>query len=154
NAMAQATPSGAPCSNAPTQSSALPMDPGSDPATVDCSAWQAFIALNWKADPANPGHPDPTAQWASFGTPGDMSPVVWESYLEASSVFGGNGAPLKGMWQAKRPAVKSLTRTSKFGDLDLSAITQAGGDYWLTNQRGDITYYEVMMNQDEYEFIT
>jgi hypothetical protein len=51
--------------------------------------------------------------------------------------------------------VKSLTRTSKFGDLDLTDITQAGsGHHWLTNQRGEITYYEIMMNRDEYEFIT
>lgn len=138
---------------APNKTSALPSNPGQDQVTIDCSAWQAFIALNWQADPAKPGYPNKNASWDSFGTPGDMSPKVWETYLEASAVFGGQ-APLQGMWQAKRPAVKNLSRTSKYGDLDLSAITQAGGDHWLTNQRGDVTYYEVMMNRDEYEFIT
>jgi hypothetical protein len=139
---------------APSKTSTLPANPGSNQAEIDCSAWQAFIALNWRADPHNPGHPDGSAPWASFGTPGDASPKVWESYLEASTVFGGS-TPLKGLWQAKRPAVKSLTRTSKFGKLDLTEIDQAGsGNHWLTNQRGDVTYYEVMMNQDEFEFIT
>lgn len=144
-----------PCGNfAPNETSAIPMNIGQNQTEIDCAAWQAFIALNWKADPNKPGFPDPSATWASFGTPKDVSPTVWESYLEASAVFG-NGAPLQGLWQRKRPAIKSLVRTSKFGDLDLSDIVQAGsGDHWLTSQRGDVTYYEIMMNQDEYEFIT
>lgn len=142
-----------PCGTfAPTQKPTLPGDFGTDQTQVDCVAWQSFIALNWKADPAKPGYPDPAAQWASFGTPKDTSPTVWESYLEAGAVF---GSTLKGQWQAKRPAVKSLRRMSKFGDLDLTSIVQAGsGNHWLTNQRGDLTYYEIMMNRDEYEFIT
>jgi len=119
---------------------------------LDCFAWQSFVALNWKADPSNPGYPDPKSTAATFGMPDDQTPKVWETYLEAATVFG-NG--LKGQWKSKRPAVKMLTRISKTGDLDLSDITQAGGGHhWLTNQRGDITYYEVMMNRDEYEFIT
>lgn len=131
----------------------LPEQTGTNETELNCTAWLTFIQLNWKADPAKPGFPDPGAAPASFGTPGDMSPKVWESYLEAANVFGGT-APLKGLWQAKRPA-KMLARTSKFGNLDLSSITQAGGgNHWLTNQRGDVTYYEILMNQDEYEFIS
>lgn len=126
---------------APTQTPVMPMATGSTQTEIDCSAWQAFIALNWKADPnpARNGYPDPAAQWASFGTPGDISPKVWESYFEASAVFG--SAPLKGQWQAKRPAMKTLSRISKLGDTDLSDVTQAGGGHhWLTSQRGEITY--------------
>lgn len=131
----------------------LPEQTGTNETELNCTAWLTFIQLNWKADPAKPGFADPGAAPASFGTPGDMSPKVWESYLEAANVFGGT-APLKGLWQAKRPA-KMLARTSKFGNLDLSSITQAGGgNHWLTNQRGDVTYYEILMNQDEYEFIS
>jgi hypothetical protein len=135
------------------QAQRLPEQTGMNEVEQNCTAWRTFIALNWKADPTKPGYPDPKADPASFGTPGDMSPKVWESYLEAANVFGGN-APLKGLWQAKRPG-KMLSRTSKFGNLDLSSITQAGsGNHWLTNQRGDVTYYEILMNQDEYEFIS
>lgn len=144
-----------PCgSSAPNQTSALPSDPGENQTQVYCAAWQAFVALDWRADPNKPGYPDPTVPWASFGTPGDTDPTVWESYLEASAVFGGT-EPLRGMWRVKRPVVKHLGRTSKFGSLDLTDIAQAGsGDHWLTNQRGDVTFYEITMNQDEYEFIT
>ena len=155
NSVAVATPLASPCGAlAPTQTSALPVNPGSSQVEVDCAAWQAFIALNWRADPGKNGFPDPTATWEDFGNPTDASPKVWETYLEASNVFG-DKAPLKGMWQAKRAAVLSLSRTSKLNNIDLSAIAQAGsGDHWLTNQRGDVTYYQVMMNQDEFEFIT
>ncbi|HEX5184713.1 MAG TPA: hypothetical protein VFW19_16375 [Allosphingosinicella sp.] len=151
---AAAPPSG-PCgASPPTATPTLPGSLGGSQAEVDCAAWQAFIALNWKADPNNPGYPDKKVPWASFGTPGSMDPTVWETYVGAAAVFDGS-VPLKGLWQRKRPAVKMLSRTSKFGDLDLSDIAQAGsGDHWLTNQRGDVTYYEIMMNRDEFEFIT
>ncbi|MCW3847507.1 hypothetical protein OF829_09650 [Sphingomonas sp. LB-2] len=132
-------------------SSALPNSMDASEVGMDCFAWQSFIALNWKADPNNPGYPA-NVPAADFGLPTDQTPKVWETYLEAATVFG-NG--LKGQWKVKRPAVKTLTRISKTGDLDLSDVTQAGaGHHWLTNQRGEITYYEVMMNKDEYEFIT
>src|SRR4051812_2549976 len=142
-----------PCGTvAPTQTSTLPTDLGSSQVEVDCAAWQGFIALNWRADPNKPGYPDPSAPWSSFGTPRDTRPTVWESYLEAGAVF---GPRLQGQWEAKRPAVKTLRRTSKFGRLDLTSIVQAGsGNHWVTNQRGDLTYYEIMMNRDEFLFIT
>lgn len=131
----------------------LPEQTGTNDLEQHCTAWLTFIQLNWKADPAKPGYPDGSATPASFGTPGDMSPKVWESYVEAGSVFSGD-APLESLWQAKRPGVKLLHRTSKFGAIDLTSITQAGsGAHWLTNQRGDLTYYEILMNQDEFDFI-
>lgn len=143
-----------PCGTfAPDKTSKLPLSVGGNQTEIDCTAWQAFIALNWQADPNRHGYPNTSAAWASFGAPGDMSPKVWESYYEAAAVFDG-GAALTGKWQAKRPAVKPLSRISKLGATDLTDITQAGGNHWLTNQRGEVTYYEVMMNQDEFEFIT
>lgn len=126
----------------------MPQNAGTDQLGVNCFAWQEFVALNWRADPARPGYPDPAAGPAQFGNPADAAPTVWETYFEAADVFGGT---LQGDWQAKRPEGKRLFRTSKFHALDLSDITQAGeGHHWLTNQRGEITYYEVMMNRDEY----
>ncbi|RYD54046.1 MAG: hypothetical protein EOP60_08750 [Sphingomonadales bacterium] len=146
-----ATPVANPCgADATALSSKLPATVGTTESAVDCFAWASFVALNWQADPARPGYPDPAAGPANFGI--GTSPAVWETYMEAANVF---GPVLKGQWLDKRPAVKQLTRTSKFGPLDLSDITQAGGgNHWLTSQRGDITYYEVMMNRDEFEFIT
>ncbi len=122
---------------------------------ADCMAWQTFIALNWAADPNNPGHPNPKIPAAAFGTPGDTSAKVWESYLLASAVF---NPPATGKlrWMAARPAMKVLSRTSKQGptDLSLSGISQAGNGKWLTDQGSGLTYYEVRINQDEFAFIT
>ncbi|MFY8141547.1 MAG: hypothetical protein ACOVMO_12595 [Caulobacter sp.] len=123
---------------------------------ADCMAWQSFISLNWAADPNNPGQPDPNVPASSFGAPGDTSPKVWETYLEASAVFSAPQGSAKTLWAAERPAIKSLVRVSKQGatDLSLSGIRQAGDGKWLTSQAGQLTYYEVRMNQDEYQFIT
>jgi len=156
NPTATASPVANPCTTVgPSETSALPGTIESNQLAMDCAAWQTFIALNWRADPGKPGYPDPNAQWASFGTPGDTGAGVWQSYLEAAAVFGGDEAALPGLWQASRPATLMLARTSKFGDLDLSSIFQAGaGDHWLTNQHGDLTYYDILMNQDEFDFIT
>jgi hypothetical protein len=144
-----------PCSSpvSPRQQPSLPVDPGDSQIEVDCSAWQTFIALNWRADPAKPGQPDLASKWDSFGRPNDTSATVWESYQEAADLFGGD-VSLRGQWKVKRPAVKKLSRTSKFGSLDLTGITEAGGNQWLTNQRGDLTYYEITLNPTQVEFIT
>lgn len=143
-----------PCGSSVTGlSAALTQSSGGTTATsLDCVAWQMFVSLNWRADPKNPGYPDPTATAAMFGNPNDAAPKVWETYKEAQGVFA--AGVLKGTWQARRPAVKTLSRVSKMGPVDLSDIIQAGGNHWLTNVRGGLTYYEVMMNRDEYEFIT
>jgi hypothetical protein len=128
---------------------------GSGQAGANCMAWQSFIALNWKADPNNPGQPDPSAPPAAFGTAGDISPKVWESYFNATAVFAPHAAA-RLQWAAPRQQVLNLTRLSEFGlaDLSLSGISQAGNGKWLTNQRGALTYYQILMNQDEFDFIT
>jgi len=122
---------------------------------ANCMAWQEFLYLNWGADPANPGTPNPNLTVADFGRPGDLGNTVWESFLSASQVFDGAGGKAVA-WKAKRPAVKDLTRRSKLGDavVDLGAIQQAGSDSWLTDQNGNLVFYDVRLNQDEYEFIT
>lgn len=142
-----------PCTvNAPSEKPALPPTIQSNQLAMDCAAWQTFITLNWQADPNDPGNPDPNATWASFGTPGNTSATVWESYLDAATVF--SAATQAAAWSAPRPTTLTLSQTSKFGDIDLSSIFQAGaGDHWLTNQRGDLTFYQILINQDEFAFI-
>lgn len=118
---------------------------------ANCLAWQEFIYLNWAADPKQPGVPDSSVPASDFGLPNDTSHTVWESYHEASTVFSGTSD-----WTQARAAVKTLSRLSKLGDADtrLHEIGQAGDNKWITDKRGGLAYYEVRMNQDEYEFIT
>jgi len=134
------------------------MPPNFSPITqqigADCLAWQEFIYLNWQADPNNPGNPNMNAPASAFGTPGDTSAAVWQSYLDASVVFN-PPANVRAAWNAPRPAIMSLSRISKLGGttIQISGTAEASGG-WLTNQRGGLTYYQVMMNQDEFQFVT
>jgi len=145
---ASASTGGSPCPKgaAPQLTPTMPIAAGNSTspgaaADVDCFAWQSFIALNW---PTGTG-----VTVKDFGKPGDISPTVWETYREAAEVFGdGSSATQAG-------GVKQLSRTSKFGTIDLSDIFQAGsGNHWLTSQRGDVTHYEIRLNDAEFKFIT
>ncbi|MBD2411895.1 hypothetical protein FACHB389_28670 [Nostoc calcicola FACHB-389] len=153
----------------PTQIPAFSQSP------VNCMAWQTFIALNWKANPQNPGQPDLTATAEQFGDPADSTdPVVWESYKDVSDVFRPN--PVKS-WKSPQLlpesfrqfkniadltptsnfGFKPLTATSKFADgpdFILDETTQAFTNSWLTAQNQSLTFYEIRLNQDEYEYIT
>lgn len=134
---------------------------------ANCLAWQEFIALNWLADSANPGQPDPAASAADFGTPGEQRPSVWESYLDVGTVFNHALLPMeqgdqasvqqaaRSFWNRPRNPLKPLVQLSHLGDisLQLTNYQQAEGG-WLTDQRSNLTYYEIRLNQDEYEFIT
>ncbi len=122
----------------------------------DCMSWQTFISLNWRADPKKPGYPDPSATEAEFGAPSDLAPKVWESFADSANVFNPKQKATAARWNAPRAAVLNLSRLSEFGhaDLSLSGISQAGNGKWLTNQRGGLTFYDIRLNQDEYDFIT
>jgi len=141
-------------------------------------AWQQFITLNWAADPNSPGNPDPTVSGSTFGTPGDTTPVVWESYKEASEVFRPNAEPptpwgaqralpaafakipgSKGLKATSRAGIKGLFASSKFDggpELDLSDFAEAfTGGAWLTAQpkmNNYITLFEKRLNEDEYNY--
>ena len=121
---------------------------------ADCMAWQEFLYLNWPVDPNQPGQPDPSASVAGFGKPGDTGATVWESYLTPQDVFGPSGKAVT--WTMARPATRPLLRLSMLGDatIDLGSIHQAGSRGWLTDQRGNLIFYEIHLNQDEYDFIT
>lgn len=145
-------------------------------------AWQQFITLNWAADPALPGQPNPSVPPSAFGAPGDTTPVVWETYKESSEVFLPGGAVpapwnavrslpaafakiegFAGLRATLRPGVKGLISRSKFDGgptlnlLDLGDIVEAGtGGAWLTAQpkmNNYLTLFEKRLNQDEFNYI-
>jgi hypothetical protein len=173
-AMAQAAPPPGNCV-APTLSAVVPADmgPPNSQANANCFAWQQFIALNWLAD-ATTCAADPNAPAAAFGTPNDSSPVVWESFKEASEVFQKNAkAPTAWCAQQQFPArlrsvlgPHKLAPTSARGYKTLSSISKASANptlsefgqagtnnAWLTAQNGNIALYEIRINQDEFNFI-
>jgi len=150
-------------------------------AGANCMAWQTFIALNWQADSNNPGQPNLSIPASQFGVPENpnnpnqpIHPVVWESYQEVSEVLKGDQARNWRSPQAlpqsfrqfaniakqaptSRFGYKSLTATSKFTDgpeFVIDSTSQAFTSSWLTAQNQSLTFYEIRLNQDEYQYIT
>lgn len=131
---------------------------------ADCFAWQEFIALNW---PTNPN--------SSFGNPGDTSPVAWENYMPKDVLFTPDGSrppawgtlvsdafasKFKTQRMLMRPTeTKLLTFTAKFEDsdpttgLDPHQAAPFGKPNWLGAQNGTNVWYEIMLNQDYYNFV-
>jgi hypothetical protein len=141
-----------------------------DQPDANCFAWQEFIALNWRAAPGQCGVPDPNIPASQFGAPKDTTPVVWETYSEASQVFK-KGAAAPDPWCAAQslPAsighagelkptsghgYKTLVEDSKFEGARLSIFHQASpDDAWLTAQNGHLTMYEIRLNKAEFDYI-
>ena len=141
-------------------------------ATVDAYGWQEFIALNWVAS-SYAGKPDSTQTMSTFGMPGDFRPGVWNSYKDADELFGGQEpGPWQNPTQAKlltKQGGKKFTLMSKVdkrlvrtipiqrrlasGDSTQESALQAAGT-WLTDQRGNLIWYEVRVNEDEFSYIT
>lgn len=134
---------------------------------ADCFAWWEFVTLNW-----------PTAEGAGFGDPGDMAPVQWETYMPSDLLFRPGAIPPP-PWgtQMEVPAncqsssllaaiggrrIRVLRETSKFtsafasafafpNDIQEAAPTNAPN--WLGAQNGSNVWYEVLIDEDEYNFI-
>jgi hypothetical protein len=125
--------------------------------SVDCFAWQEFFYLNWRAKPGAAGVPDPTASAAQFGTPAvtksRMTTTVWETYHSATELF--PNPAYRNVPERPRPGVRVLAATSKFDGeaIDLNGIQQATSG-WLTDQRHHLTFYEVRVDNGEFEYIS
>ncbi len=173
---ASAKPPAFTCLNPPTIAPTLPADSLlTEQPEVNCFAWQEFVALNWRASSTDPGQPDTSVPAGQFGAPGDTTPVVWETYKEASELFPPGGAvpaawnapqaaPLdcskEGLVARARAGYKVLATTSKFaeelaGRDVLDEVNQAGIEppAWLTAQSGRNVYYEVRVNQDYFNYV-
>jgi hypothetical protein len=159
-----------PCSfGVPTISSQIPNDAQiTDQPTLNCFAWQEFIALNWASAPGKRGVADPNVSASNFGAPNSTAPNVWETYKSNTEVFlPGGKAPKAWNDPAPSPSCKSneqtatllkragtrvLSMSSAFGDFNLDETNQASGQ-WLADQNGKLIWYEIKLNQDEFNTI-
>lgn len=134
---------------------------------ADCFGWWEFIALNW-----------PSTQGSGFGNPSDQNPVQWETYMSRELLFQ-PGAATPPPWGAQ-PAIppdcqsqaqltaentksmRLIQAISKFtstfatefdfpNSIDEAAPTNAPN--WLGAQNGTNVWYEVRINQDEYNYV-
>ncbi len=155
----------------PTVSSTIPNDsPLTDQATLNCFAWQEFIALNWSAESGKRGVADPKVTSSQFGTPSAGAPTVWETYKSDSEIMlPGAATPKK--WNdpppppacnpnnrtavaalLRKPGTRVLSMSSAFGDFSLDQTAQASGQ-WPADQNGNLIWYEIRLNQDEFNTI-
>lgn len=152
----------------PTVTYVLPQDACnlSSQNVLNCFAWSNFLALNWPASNTR-GVPDTTLTGSSYGEPGNYNLTVWESYLSLENVFTDHDpAPWLDKSGGKLSQIKHFKKLNKVGDIlhnfdkrllkasdsQLDEVFQAHGT-WLTDQGGNLVWYEVKINMDEYDFI-
>lgn len=125
-------------------------------AAVNLFTWETFIAINWPALPNYAGVPDSSKTIAATG------PRVWETWKEASEVYLPNGQKPSPWGQSDsipglKKGIKVLSRWSKndeFLNDDLQP-TKANGALpgTLTDQNGNIVYYEIRLNQTLFDYV-
>ena len=128
----------------------------------DCFSWQSLVALSWAAADGVNGVPDETIP---FGEKGDRDLVVWQTFKGWESIFPQNDDPdpcgcdttelecRQTCWNTPLAGGENLYMTSKSGGF-LDAQVEAVPNAWLTDQNGKLTRYEILVNQDEFDFIT
>ena len=109
----------------------------------DCYGWQLFIALNWPAKSA--GEPDPAKP---FGSAGDYSNVVWQTYKNALDVFGETQPTPWGVNSGTQLQLNSAVLIDTLLEADLQSDNN-----WLTDQDGQVVRYEIRINADEFHYI-
>jgi hypothetical protein len=153
-ALAPTPPAGL-CGSSPIVPQIAPTLPAGDfpqsDAAVDCFMWQTFIYLNWPAQ--SPGQPDPAAQF------GSAKPVVWGTYKPYDQVFLPDAQTPQPWATTPLTDTRVLTQTSKIGQATANAlaatltITDEAFAGPLVDQAGQLTYYEILLNEIEFNYI-
>ena len=112
---------------------------------MDTLSWETFIALNWPASEVQNGQPDGNlmigGQIVTSYYPHGMrsSPTVWETFKDSNDIF--------------RPGAKPPTPFSAKTQHVLFDMTESFTSSPLNDQHGRRVYYEVRMNEVEYNYI-
>lgn len=118
-------------------------------ASTDNLAWQLFFAVNWPADPNEPGYPDRNRKPGAIDPDAtfDHAEAVWLDYPTADQLF---GVPLP----CNGP---TLTMKSKFSDQFLRKPPSPLGDEptggVLVDQDGQVVHYDIRVNRTMWEFV-
>jgi len=135
------------------------------------------------SQPGQPDTTAPASAFGAPSSAGTPPPAVWETYALDSDVFRPGGAPPQSFVPRAPPATTGAAATDRFARsarvsgykylaaphvlrsvakvsprvsssaAELSELFQAFTHAWLTAQNGQLTYYEVRLNQDEYTYI-
>ena len=164
DALAQSTPA------LPVISSVIPLEvvipswvetPTEARPWFDQYSWQAFIALNWPADPTNPGVPLAPNNPTTFQNVSAGTPTVWESYATSYRLFGSgdDAPPAFGTGPAEgnpcSSGAKSLRMVSKGTDVanDVIGDVNEAFSHPLIDQNLNYVFAEVRFNDVFYDFV-
>lgn len=122
---------------------------------ANCYAWNEFIALNW-----------PVGANQYFGAPGDLGLVQWETYKSIEQIFlpgGRSPVAFRSLGAVPKGADPVKFRSGKYLILDQNQkiprnfssnqVVINPGAAWLGAQNGTNIWYEVLVNQNEYDYI-
>jgi len=143
-ASGQTAPRGPEPSTNPPQDIPLPVSRDE----ADEFAWKLFVAMNWPEMPGQRGMPDESKR---IGDPGI---TVWRSFKTSEEVFRSDGGD-PGPWnvgESGSPVRLDQEAKATRRELELSEIKQVIGGP-LTDQHGNLTYYEKAANVISYDFI-
>lgn len=115
----------------------------------DIFSWQSFLAINWPFDQGKP--------LASLTTPGDPQWTTWKESYEVFLPDGSTPAP----WNAPRtlppaPQCCSFPTAPDLTDKSIRILfetRQVNSGLPLWDQNGNKIYYEVLLNEPEFNFI-
>jgi hypothetical protein len=139
----------------------------SDQSDANCFAWQTFIALNWPADPAHNGQPNPAVGPAAFGQPGNLTPTVWQSYKATQDIFLPGATP-PASWDtantipaacqaivsaANLPHQVILHMTAKSSADEVLLKTEEATGQILVDQTRQLIMFEKRINMTEFDYI-
>lgn len=118
--------------------------------TYDIFSWQSFLAINWPVD----------ASGAALGSFTDPGPPQWTAWKESYEVFLADGSA-PAAWGAPRtlpapPDCCSLPTAPELTDKTvrlLFEVNQVNSDLPLWDQNGNMVYYEVLLNDQEFDYV-
>lgn len=138
-----------------------PGGPAAARSMFDCFSWRTFVALNWPADPDRRGRPDRSA---SILDPTD-GPTVWQTYFPVFALFQPGDVdwqppPFQDPGAPKPPSCRPekgqmvVSLASKSRDvLNETGQAFAGTFGKLHDRNQNLVWYEVLVNEVEYDYI-
>src|SRR5579862_1950369 len=121
----------------------------------DNLAWQLFIALNWPADPAEPGYPDRSRNLGAKDSSGmQHAEAVWLDYPTLNALFG-VPSPCDGptLTMSSKVSENFLSKPHNLGATNGLGDTVEAGGGTLVDQNGNVVYFDIRVNRTEWEFI-
>lgn len=121
-------------------------------ASADNLAWQLFIAVNWPANPEEPGYPDVNAELGAVDESGGQhAQAVWLDYPNVDELFGVS-SPCEGPTLEMNSKVSRAFLSKNPPPGALGGSVESDGNL-LVDQAGNLVYFDIRVNRTIWEFV-